>query len=203
MQNIHPSALVEPGATIDPSAKVWHFCHVREGAVLEPLVSIGRDVYVDKNVRLRRGTRVQNGVSLYFGLEIEPWCFIGPHAIFTNDPYPRAGKSEWKVEQTYLGTGASIGAGSVIRCGVRIGEFAMLGAGAIVTKSVGSFHLATGCPAHETKVICACGDTRMPLGTKAEELVRDCCRRQLDPELLPLAIAAQGRYRALAVAEKE
>lgn len=197
MQNVHPTAQIEQGASIDPSARVWHFCHVREGAVLEPLVSLGRDVYVDKNVRLRRGTRVQNGVSLYFGLEIEPWCFIGPHAIFTNDPYPRAGKREWNLEHTHLGTGASVGAGCVIRCGVRIGEFAMLGAGAIVTKNVSAFHLATGTPAHETKVVCACGETRMPLGADAEELVRDCCERLLQPELLDLAKAARARYQKI------
>lgn len=194
MSNIHSTAHVESGASIDPTARVWHFCHVREGAVLEPLVSIARDVYVDKNVRIGRGSRVQNGVSLYHGLEIGPWCFIGPHAIFTNDPYPRSGKREWELRKTQLRAGMSIGAGCVIRCGLTIGEFAMLGAGAIVTKDVLPFHLAVGFPAVETKAICACGNTQLPLSAPASELIRDCCRKLLEPEVLALAERSVAAY---------
>lgn len=197
MQHIHPTAQVEEGAVVDGSARIWHFCHVRSGAVIESLVSLGRDVYVDTKVKVSRGTRVQNGVSLYQGLEIGPWCFIGPHAIFTNDPYPRAGKKGWEVKETRLGPGMSIGAGSVVRCGHSIGAFALLGAGAIVTKDIAPFHLAVGFPAAEVKAICACGDTQLPLGAAREELIRDCCREKLLPEVLALAEASLSTYQPL------
>ena len=114
MQNafVHPTAIVETGATLGKDCKVWHFCHVRTGAKLEDNVSLARDVYVDKDVTLGKGSRVQNGVSLYTGLEIGQWCFIGPHATFTNDSRPRSGKIAWTLKPTKLGNGMSIGAGA-------------------------------------------------------------------------------------------
>lgn len=181
---IHTSAFVEDGVELREGAKVWHFCHVRKGAVLEENVSIGKDVYVDANVRIGKNTRVQNGVSLYTGLKIAPWCFIGPHVIFTNDQTPRVGTKSWKVVETHLETGMSIGAGAIIRCGVKIGAFAMIGAGAIVTKDVPPFHLAMGFPAQCHQMVCACGQTFLPIATKDSELIRDCCHQNLMPELL-------------------
>ncbi|HEY8279162.1 MAG TPA: acyltransferase [Bdellovibrionota bacterium] len=195
MSNVHPSTVVEKGAMVDPSARVWHFGHLREGSRIDALVSLGRDVYVDKDVHIGRGTRVQNGVSLYTGLEIGQWCFIGPHAIFTNDPYPRAGKKDWTLKTTLLKDGMSIGAGCVIRCGITVGEFAMLGAGAILTKSVPPFHLATGFPAKPTKMVCACGDTQLPLGSPAKELIRPCCRASLSEEVLEIAEKARKKLK--------
>lgn len=197
MNNIHPTAIVENGAQVDPTARVWHFCHLRENSIIESEVSLGRDVYVDKNVKVSRGSRVQNGVSLYEGLEIGPWCFIGPHAIFTNDQYPRSGKHQWEMKKTVLAAGMSIGAGCVVRCGITIGAFAMLGAGAIVVKDIAPFHLAIGMPAKETKVICACGNTQMPLGTLHPELVRDCCWASLKSEVIDLAISQANLYQPL------
>lgn len=184
---IHPTAIVESGAVLKDGAKVWHFCHVRGGAILEEEVTLGKDVYVDTNVRIGSHSRVQNGVSLYQGVNVSSWCFIGPHVIFTNDVSPRVGNRNWKITPTYLKTGMSIGAGAVIRCGVTLGEFCMVGAGAIVTKDVPSFHLAVGFPAKISKMVCACGQTFMPLKTEAKELIRDCCETNLDSAALHLA----------------
>ena len=181
---IHPTAVVESQAEIQDRVKVWHFCHIRDQAVLEHDVSLGKDVYVDTGVRIGHHTRVQNGVSIFQGLEIAPWGFIGPHAIFTNDPAPRVGSKSWKIVPTVLQTGMSIGAGAIIRCGITIGAFAMIGAGAIVTKDVPPFHLAIGFPAHTQQMVCSCGRTFLPIASKDSELIRDCCVQNLVPELL-------------------
>lgn len=184
---IHNTAIVEEGAKLGAEVKIWHFCHIRSGSELGDLVSIGRDGYVDKGVCVGRGTRVQNGVSLYAGLHVGNWCFIGPHAKFTNDSHPRAGKKEWKLENTYLRAGASIGAGAVIRCGVEIGAFSLVGAGAVVTKNVEPFTLVKGLPAESSGRICACGETQLPPETPNAGLIQQCCERLLLPEVLALA----------------
>lgn len=184
---IHPSAIVDDGAQISKGCKVWHFAHVRSGVFLHENVSIGKDVYVDEGLEIGEGTRVQNGVSLYKGLQIAPWTFIGPHVIFTNDQKPRASKLNWKIIITKLNTGVSIGAGAIIRCGVNLGAFSMVAAGSIVTKDVPSFHLALGLPAKPTQMICACGDQNLPLNSKAQDLIRECCHQNLNSEMMALA----------------
>ena len=186
---IHPTAVVERDVSISEGCKVWHFCHVRSGVVLEANVSLGKDVFVDEGVRIGKGSRVQNGVSVYKGVEIDTWCFVGPHVIFTNDLTPRAGNLKWDVIRTILKPGASIGAGSVIRCGITLGEFSLVGAGAIVTKDVHPFHVATGFPAELTKMVCACGRTLFPLRTEQSKLISDCCESVMDPELFTIARA--------------
>lgn len=180
---IHPSAYIEADVELQENTKIWHFCHIRNKAVLENSVSVGKDVYIDTGVRVGHHTRIQNGVSIYQGLIIEPWCFIGPHVIFTNDLTPRVGSKHWKLVETTLKKGMSIGAGAIIRCGITIGEFAMIGAGAIVTKDVPAFHLAMGFPAQCHQMVCACGQTFLPIASKNNELLRDCCKTNLLPEL--------------------
>jgi UDP-2-acetamido-3-amino-2,3-dideoxy-glucuronate N-acetyltransferase len=181
---IHSSAIVEDGAILMNGSKVWHFCHVRSGAILEEGVVLGKDVYVDADVRIGKNSRVQNGVSIYKGVTIAPWCFIGPHVIFTNDISPRAGNRNWIILPTHLRTGMSIGAGAIIRCGVTLGEFCMIGAGAMVTKDVPHFHLAVGLPAKVEKMVCACGMTFLPLRSSSVDLIRICCEENLDSEAL-------------------
>lgn len=181
---IHPTSHVEEGAELSPGVKVWHFCHVRNGAVLRENVSIGQGCYVDAGVEIGKGSRIQNGVSLYKGVQVGEWCFIGPHAVFTNDLLPRVGMSQWKLIETVLEPGMSIGAGSVIVCGSRIGAFAIVGAGSVVTQPVPPFHLVAGTPARVTKMVCACGSTYLPIGTPPHELARDCCEKNLIPEIL-------------------
>lgn len=184
---IHPSSIVEEGAHIGAGVSVWHFCHVRSGAKINDLVSLGKDVYVDSGVEVGRGSRVQNGVSLYKGISISEWCFIGPNVTFTNDPYPRAGLRSWNVENTILGPGAAVGAGAIIRCGVTLEAFSLVGAGAIVTRSVPAFHLALGLPARPINKICACGKKQSPLSDKLLSPFSHCCKKSLLPEVYELA----------------
>lgn len=179
----HPSAIVEDGATIGDGARIWHFAHIRSSAVIGAEANLGKDVYVDSGVTLGQGARVQNGVSIYHGVEVSDWCFIGPYVVFTNDVAPRVGNKTWRVIATRLHTGSSIGAGAVVRCGVSIGTFAMVGAGAIVTHDVPPFHLAVGVPARPLKKVCACGQSFLPIETPVAEYLRDCCRENMDPRV--------------------
>jgi acyl-[acyl carrier protein]--UDP-N-acetylglucosamine O-acyltransferase len=184
---IHPTAIVEDNVTIHLDVRVWHHCHVRTGAVLNQGVTLGKGVFIDKDVSVGKYSKIQNGISIYSGVVIEDFCFVGPHAIFTNDPTPRSYVKNWNKVPTFLKTGSSIGAGSIIRCGVSLGEFSLVGAGSIVTKDVEPFHLVYGQPAEKKAMICACGKTQLPLDSKAEELVRECCAENLMPEMLEKA----------------
>jgi len=186
---IHPTAVVEPGVSLGEDVKIWHFSHIRKDAVLGPRVSVAKDVYVDANVIIGEGSRIQNGVNIYNGVKISRWCFVGPGVVFTNDLHPRVGRKNWQVTSTLLEDGSSLGAGAIVRCGVRIGAFAMVGAGAVVTKDIPPFCLVTGVPADLSHRICACGDQVLPLMSWIGDVIRPCCEENLEPAVLSVAKA--------------
>lgn len=190
---IHPTASVEENVTLGHGVKIWNFCQVRKGSTLGDMVSVGKDSYIDAGVTVGRGSRIQNQVNVYAGVNISDWCFIGPSVVFTNDLYPRVGNKTWKIIETYIETGASIGAGAVIKCGITIGSFAMIGAGAIVTKKVFPFTLVVGLPAVETNRVCGCGQTLLPLDTGPENLIRDCCAENMSDETYKIATREASR----------
>lgn len=187
---VHETAILDAGCRIGPQAKIWHFCHVRSGASIGRDVSLARDVYVDLDVPIGEGSRVQNGVSIYQGVDVGRYCFIGPHTIFTNDIVPRVGVRSWQIVPTTIEDGASLGAGVIVRCGVRIGAFALVGTGSVVTRDVPPFHLVHGLPAKPQQRICACGSTQSPL-TWPLRGVLDCCHERLVPEVLAVARAEE------------
>lgn len=150
MSFIHPSAIVDPGATIGEGAKIWHFCHVSPGAVIGENCVLGQNVFVASGVTLGRGVKVQNNVSLYTGVVCEDDVFLGPSMVFTNVINPRSfveRKSEFR--QTLVKRGASIGANATIVCGSTLGTYCLVGAGAVVTKDVPDYALVTGIPARQ------------------------------------------------------
>jgi UDP-2-acetamido-3-amino-2,3-dideoxy-glucuronate N-acetyltransferase len=179
----HSTAIVEDGATIGDGTHIWHFAHVRSTATIGAEVSIGKDVYIDENVKIGQGARIQNGVSVYHGVRVNDWCFIGPYVVFTNDLTPRVGNKTWKIVETQLETGCSLGAGVIVRCGVKIGAFAMVGAGSIVTHDIPAFHLAVGTPAKPQKKVCACGQSFLPMETQPRDYIRECCKANMDPRI--------------------
>lgn len=147
---IHTSAVVDDGASIGHGTYIWHFCHVMPSAVIGSHCMIGQNVFVDNNVRIGNGVKIQNNVSVYNGVTLEDNVFIGPSVVFTNVINPRSfieRKSEFKP--TVVQKGASIGANATIVCGISIGEYAMIGAGAVVTKDVPAYALMTGNPAKQ------------------------------------------------------
>lgn len=153
----HPTSVIEEGAEIGENTRIWHFVHVRKGAKIGRNCNIGKDVYIDVGVRIGDNVKIQNFVSVYRGVVLEDDVFVGPHATFTNDLYPRSYNVEWEVVQTLVKRGASIGANATIVCGVTIGEYAMVGAGAVVTKDVPPHGLVVGNPARLVGFVCYCG----------------------------------------------
>lgn len=164
---IHPLAVVDDGAKIGEGTKIWHFAHIRGTASIGKNCNIGKDVYVDADVIIGNNVKIQNGVSVYKGVTIEDDVFCGPHMTFTNDLYPRAFGESWDIAKTLVKKGASIGAHATIICNTNLGEYCMVGSGAVVTKDVPDHGLVVGNPARLVGYVCVCGH---PL---TEEIERD------------------------------
>ncbi len=162
---IHPTADVSPEATIGAGTRIWNDAQVREGAVVGEECILGKDVYIDRDVVVGNRVKIENHASLYRGVRVEDGVFIGPHAVFANDRYPRAINREgrllddddWRPKPTLVRYGASVGAGSVILPGVTIGRWAMVGAGSLVTRDVPDRALVIGRPARLAGYVCECG----------------------------------------------
>lgn len=163
---IHSSAIVESPVTIGDGSKIWHFAHVRKGASLGYGCVVGKGVYIDAGVTVGNYVKIQNHVSIFCGVTIEDGVFIGPHACFTNDLFPRAVNpdmspkqlTDWQVEKTTVRCGASLGANSTIVAGHEIGAWALVGAGAVVTRDVPPFALVVGNPGRVVGVVSASGE---------------------------------------------
>ena len=145
---VHPSSFVDSGAQIGAGTKIWHFCHLMPTYKVGENCNIGQNVFIDNNTVIGNGVKIQNNVSVYNGVIIEDGAFLGPSMVFTNVINPRSfieRKTEFK--KTLIGKGATIGANATIICGVEIGAYSLIGAGAVVTKNVPSFALMMGNPA--------------------------------------------------------
>ena len=146
----HPTAIIDPGAEIGEGSKVWHFSHIMPEARLGAHCNVGQNVFIASKVVLGAGCKVQNNVSLYEGVVCEDEVFIGPSAVFTNVINPRSAvirKSEYRM--THVKKGATIGANATIVCGVTIGAYAFIGAGAVVTKNIPDHALVVGNPSKQ------------------------------------------------------
>lgn len=145
----HESSYVDDGVKIGEDTKIWHFCHIQTGAKIGSKCSIGQNVNISNNVLIGNEVKIQNNVSVYEGVEIEDGVFLGPSCVFTNDLTPRARypKGHENYKKTIIREGASIGANATIVCGHTVGKYAMVAAGAVVTKDVPDFALVAGVPA--------------------------------------------------------
>ena len=156
---VHESSFVDESAEIGEGTKVWHFCHIQAGARIGRGCSLGQNVNVGSNAVIGDGCRIQNNVSVYEGVELEDDVFCGPSCVFTNDLTPRAKypKGSANYKRTIVRAGASIGANATVVCGHEIGEWAMIGAGAVVTCDVPAHALMLGVPARRRGWACECG----------------------------------------------
>ncbi len=160
---IHPSAIVDPGATLGAGTRVWHFAHVCAGARIGNHCSLGQNVFVANDVVIGNRVKIQNNVSLYDAVTLEDDVFCGPSMVFTNVFNPRAAlERKHEYRPTLVRRGATIGANATIVCGVTIGCHAFVGAGAVVTRDVPDFALVTGVPARQRGWISRHGE-RLPL----------------------------------------
>ncbi len=147
---VHESAIIDAGAKIGEGCRIWHFVHVCSGAVIDDGVSLGQNVFVGNKVTIGKNSKIQNNVSLYDNVHLEDEVFCGPSMVFTNVYNPRSGinrKDEYR--NTYVRRGATLGANSTIVCGVNIGEYAFVGAGALVNTDVLPYALVVGVPAKQ------------------------------------------------------
>ena len=156
---VHPSSIVDDGAIVGKGTKIWFFCHVQSGSRIGERCIFGQNVNVDRDVTLGNGVKVQNNVSIYKGVTVEDDVFLGPSCVFTNVLNPRA-HVERKAEfrPTRVGRGATVGANATVVCGHDLGDYCMVGAGAVVTKDVPAFALVVGVPARRLGWVCRCGE---------------------------------------------
>ncbi len=146
---VHESSYIDNSVEIGENTKIWHFCHIQSGAKIGKNCSLGQNVNISNNVIIGNDAKIQNNVSVYEGVEIEDGVFCGPSCVFTNDLTPRARypKGHENYKHTLIKEGASIGANATIICGNTVGRYAMIAAGAVVTKDIPDYALAVGVPA--------------------------------------------------------
>lgn len=178
---VHPSSFVDEGATIGTGTKVWHFSHVMPGAVIGERCNLGQNVVVMPGTRIGNNVKIQNNVSIYEGVELEDDVFCGPSCVFTNVLNPRSHVSrKTEYRKTVVRRGASIGANATIVCGNTIGEYAFIGAGAVVRGDVPAYALMVGVPAKRVGWVCNCG-VRLRV-REARATCPECGRTYLEDE---------------------
>src|SRR5256886_9991544 len=189
---VHESSYVDDGARIGKGTKIWHFCHVMPGAEIGERCSLGQNVVVMSGTRIGNNVKIQNNVSIYEGVVLEDDVFCGPSCVFTNVLTPRSQVSrKHEYRPTLVKRGSSIGANATIVCGVTLGEYAFIGAGAVVTSDVPSYALMVGVPARRVGWMCQCGE-RLSL-TSGQAACAVCGCRDLETNRGPRAIAPPRR----------
>lgn len=191
---IHPTAEVSDRANLGDATSVWHHAQIREDVNIGEECIIGKGVYVDAGVKIGHRVKIQNYVSVYHGVTVEDGVFIGPHVCFTNDLNPRAvnpdgslkAADDWVLSETRVCRGASLGANSTIVCGIKIGAWAMVGSGSVVTRDIPDYGLVYGNPARLHGFICPCGTRLQDKSDNGVEVTLVCpqCKREI---VIPIA----------------
>ena len=184
---VHESAYVDDPVSIDEGTKIWHFSHVQSGTKIGKNCSLGQNVNVGNNVTIGNSVKIQNNVSVYEGVELEDYVFCGPSMVFTNilnprSEFPQRG-SEFYIK-TIVKKSASLGANSTIVCGNTVGKYAMVGAGAVVTKDVPDYAMVVGTPARIIGWMCACGQKLSFASDESGKETAQCskCERKYNKE---------------------
>jgi len=179
---VHKTAVIEDDVKIGQGTKIWHFAQIRQGTKIGENCVIGKSVFIDFDSQIGNNVKIQNQAIIYHRAIIENGVFIGPNVCFTNDKIPRAVNpdgspkkaGDWQVSTIHIGQGASIGAHSVILPGVQIGEFALAGAGSVITKNVPAFALVFGNPARLRGFVCRCGKKIQEFYQSDEVIIGKC-----------------------------
>ena len=179
---VDTTTIVDKGVSLGKGTKVWHFVHIMKDAKIGKDCVIADYVYVGRGVKIGDKVKLENRATLYEGVTIEDNVFVGPHVTFTNDLYPRSVNPDWKILSTFVKEGSSIGARSVIVCGVTSGKYALVGAGSVVTQDVPSYALVYGNPARVRGFVCRCG-RKLECQEKREKVVLmvcSCCKERYE-----------------------
>jgi UDP-2-acetamido-3-amino-2,3-dideoxy-glucuronate N-acetyltransferase len=172
---VHDSAIVDDNVKIGSGTKIWHFSHIMGNTEIGEKCNIGQNAVVGPNVKIGNGCKVQNNISIYKGVELEDDVFCGPSMVFTNVLNPRAFiERKHEFRKTLVKKGATLGANSTIVCGHIIGSYAMIGAGAVVTKDVPDYALMAGVPAKRIGWVCKCGVTLRKFDSKGNAVCPEC-----------------------------
>jgi len=174
----HDTAIIDEGAYIGEGTKVWHFSHVCGRSEIGKNCSLGQNVFIANHVTIGDGVKIQNNVSIYEGVTLEDYVFCGPSMVFTNVRTPRSAfprNTSDDYHRTIVKKGASIGANATVVCGVTVGEWAFIAAGAVVTRDVTPYALYAGVPARRIGWVCECGQT---LNLQEDEAECAACKRQ-------------------------
>lgn len=177
---IHSSSYLDKGVKVGEGTKIWHFSHILKGSCIGSKCIIGQNVMIGPDVNIGYGCKIQNNVSVYKGVNLAEEVFIGPSVVFTNVINPRAfieRKDEFK--KTCVGRGATIGANATIVCGVTIGKYAFIGAGAVVTKDVFDYSLVCGIPSKFLGWVCKCG-SKLAFKKGKAKCAKCCCRYMIN-----------------------
>jgi UDP-2-acetamido-3-amino-2,3-dideoxy-glucuronate N-acetyltransferase len=179
---VHKSSFVDEGAIIGNRTKIWHFCHIRSTAKIGKDCVFGQNCYVGVDVVVGNNVHAQNNVSIYEKVVLEDDVFLGPSMVFTNDliprsKYPKASSDEYL--ETYVEKGATIGANATIVCGVRIGKYSLIGAGAVVIEDVKPHSVVVGNPAKHIRWICECGGNLHIEDSKSDIICVKCKKRYI------------------------
>ena len=176
---IDKTAIVHPRAQIGENTRIWQFCNIMEDAHIGKECNIGQGCYIENHVKIGNHVTIKNNVALYEGVECADNVFLGPNCVFTNVKYPRSfvsRKDEFK--KTIIEEGVSIGANATIVCGVRIGKYALIGAGCVVTKDIPEYALMLGNPAKQNGFVCRCGEKLEKMSGQANAMYCARCRSQ-------------------------
>jgi UDP-2-acetamido-3-amino-2,3-dideoxy-glucuronate N-acetyltransferase len=187
---IHATAEVAETAKIGEGTRIWHQGQIRPDAQIGKNCNFGKGVFIDSGVQIGDNVKIQNYVSVYHGVTVEDGVFIGPHVCFTNDMRPRAinvdgspkAADDWVLSTTLVKRGAAIGANSTIRCGITLGEWAMVGSGSVVTKDVPDYGLVFGNPAKLHGFVCPCGEKLEKIKEEGNSILAKCpnCGRLIE-----------------------
>lgn len=173
---IHETSLLGENTNIGKNTRIWQFCNIMNHVTIGEDCNIGQNVFIESGVKLGNKVKVKNNISIYQGVICEDGVFLGPNCVFTNVINPRSFiEKKDELKETKLRKGATVGANATILCGHEIGEYAMIGAGSVVTKDVGDYELVVGNPARKIGYVCQCGET---LVQKEQKFVCKHCEKE-------------------------